>query len=315
MVHRKEIITVVAVSVCFFLFAFFIDFSVDKLVDIQTSLLKMVLSQSGTAAILNVFSVFVSSFLALIFLVLGFMVLVGYAISIKDKRKSQKYVGIVSGIAGAVIFLFMFKFTITSLFLAVSVIISSVYIIPLSRTYEQELKRWKLFRIGSNSSGKVLLIFNVLVSVGILVAISMNMSYYENSFLNGFSSTVKTISVQQSTALADTYIESYRSSAIAAIDKTYPNLPAAQRQALVDSVNQQADDLKKNLLDEINAKSDELSRNAVQNLPMFQTYMTWLPILTAFTVFVALEFLRSLILSNMAGIFSAITIKAFGKGK
>lgn len=312
--YHKEILTIVSTSVCFFLFAYLTDFTVDELVNIQTSFIKLTMSQSGTSAIVNTLSLFVPSFVAMIFLVLGFMIIVGYALNKDDKRsKLSRNIGLACGIIGAIIVLFMFNFSITSFFIAISLIISAVYIVPLSKTYEQELKRWKLFRIGSNSSGKILLIFNILVSIGILVAVSMNMTHYRERFANEFSSTLKTLSVQQATALADTYIETYRASAIAAIDKTYPSLSQAERQQLISTVNQQVAALKKALLEEVEKKADETSRSAVQNLPLFKAYITWLPILTAFTVFVILEFLRSLIFSNIAGIFSTVTIKVFGK--
>ena len=91
MSYRKEATVIIATSVCFFLFAYFMDFTVDKLVNVQTFLLKMVLSQSGTSSILSTLSFFFSSFAALIFLVLGFMFLAGYAVNRKEKGKFQKF--------------------------------------------------------------------------------------------------------------------------------------------------------------------------------------------------------------------------------
>ena len=207
----------------------------------------------------------------------------------------------------------MFHFSIASFFIALSIALSAIYIIPLSRTYDEELKKWKLFRIGSNSAGKVLLIFNVFVAIGILVAIYVNTAYYENSFSNEFSSTLKELSVRQSSALADTYLTIYRASAIAAIDKTYPNLPQAQRAVLVAQLDQQISELKKNLAEEVNKTADQTGKAAIENLPLFEAYMTWLPILTAFTVFIVLEFMRSLVFCNIAGLFSALTIKIYGR--
>jgi hypothetical protein len=313
MKYKKEAATIVATSVCFFLFAYIIIFSVDTLVNIQTIFIKSVMLSTGISGVMDTLALLLPSFLAVIFLSLGFMVLVGYSISTKNRKIDSRKIGLASGLIGAIIIIFMFHFSITSFFIALSVALSAVYIIPLSRTYDEELKKWKLFRIGSNSSGKVLLLLNVFVAVGILAAIYSNTTYYENSFSDQFSSTLKELSLQQSMVLADTYTNTYRESAIAAIDKTYPNLPSAQQQALIAQIDQQISELKNNLAEEVNKKADETSRAAIQNLPLFKAYMTWLPILTAFTVFLVLEFMRSLVFCNIAGLFSALTIKIYGR--
>ncbi|MFH0949066.1 MAG: hypothetical protein V1802_01105 [Candidatus Aenigmatarchaeota archaeon] len=47
----------------------------------------------------------------------------------------------------------------------------------------------------------------------------------------------------------------------------------------------------------------------VENFPMMKTYMQWLPAIVAFEVWVALEFLRAFIFSNIAGLFSYVLIR------
>ncbi|MBI5060691.1 MAG: hypothetical protein HZB67_00075 [Candidatus Aenigmarchaeota archaeon] len=307
MKNRKEIATILLAVVCFSLFAYFIDFSVSKIVGMETLFLKTALQAENS--VIGTFLLALNSLIALVFLVLGFMILASYAVSSKPSRKSGN-IGLISGIISAAIVLLIFHFSPASFFVAISLVICSRFIIPLARTYEQELKKWKLFRIGSNSSGKVLLIFNILVSIGVLVAVYANMPVYKQEFLDDMSSTISSLTSQQAAALADSYIESYRSSAISTISKNYPDLTPSQRQSMINEINIQAAQIKNTLLSEMQGKTSNASSIA-ESMPIFKTYLEWLPLITAFTVFVVLEFLRSLVLSNIAGIFSAALIKIY----
>ena len=47
----------------------------------------------------------------------------------------------------------------------------------------------------------------------------------------------------------------------------------------------------------------------VDTSSLFQSYIKWLPILTAFSIWIAMEFLRSLVFSNIAGLFTALLLR------
>jgi len=50
-------------------------------------------------------------------------------------------------------------------------------------------------------------------------------------------------------------------------------------------------------------------KNALQSSPIFESYFRWLPVISALGIWVVLEFLRGLIFSNFAGLFSTIMIR------
>ncbi len=54
---------------------------------------------------------------------------------------------------------------------------------------------------------------------------------------------------------------------------------------------------------------DERLTSAVQTSPMINSYIVWLPVTTAFTTWVVLEFLRNILLANIGGIFTYIMLR------
>ena len=51
----------------------------------------------------------------------------------------------------------------------------------------------------------------------------------------------------------------------------------------------------------------------VEGMPLFQSFIKWLPFLTAFSAWIFLEFMRSLVLSNICGVFTAVLIRKYQK--
>ena len=54
-------------------------------------------------------------------------------------------------------------------------------------------------------------------------------------------------------------------------------------------------------------------QNSVDSSPIFNSYIRWLPVTSAFTIWVLLEFLRGLILSNIGGLFSTAILRSARK--
>ena len=81
------------------------------------------------------------------------------------------------------------RFSFMQLFLFAGVFLASLFIVPLSYTYGQELKKWKYFRVGSNSVGKALFLFNIIIVVGIFLIVSMNLTFYQEQFKNKLVNT------------------------------------------------------------------------------------------------------------------------------
>jgi len=255
-IERRETTTIAGSLVAFAIFAILLKInglSASGAANIQSTIMKTMLLPSADtfSAVSVVLSPFLAALLALVFLVLALSFLASYGYKNEDRR-----VGAATGIIGALVSVLIFP-TIAGVFLAVAFFVSCIFIISLSNTYAKELKKWVFFRTGSNSIGKVLLIFNILIALGIFFSVLSDVSSYQQTFRDELKSSM---------ALA------------------IPNVPGAQ-----DLLDRQVD--------------------SALSSPFFSAYFRWLPVVSALGVWVLLEFLRNLVLSNIGGIFTSVLIR------
>ncbi len=263
-----EKITIAGSVVSFVLFLLFVKLSgmsIGYIVNIQNSLLKSLIidtSGQGTlSALSTVLGSFSSIFIALVFLVLSLAFVSSYGYFSTNKR-----MGVLIGLINASLSLVFFP-SMMGLFIAISAIISVVYIIPLSNTYGKELRKWTKFRVGSNSISKVFLIINILLALGIMFSVISDFAAYQENFRQD---------------LADTLT-----------DITLASIPNAQ------------------MIDKSVIRST--IESSVENSQLFNAYFRWLPLSSAFGVWIIMEFLRNLILSNIGGIFTSGIIGFYSK--
>jgi hypothetical protein len=274
----KEKVAILGAVISFILFSLVLylsKFSVGSIVGIQNHVIKTILLQSGNTntfgAIYMFLNPFAYIFLSIIFLVLGFAFLSSYGY-----YNTNKKIGLICGIIGAVFTITFLNFSIISIFLAASIIIGCVYVIPLSNTYAKELKKWVLFRTGSHSISKILCIANILVVIGIFLAILLNLSFYENSFKSDITETMTNVAMS---SIPETQVMLYDAAA-------------------------------KNTLEQELKKQIE---NTINDSPIFNAYINWLPATSAFSIWVLLEFLRGLVFSNIGGLFSSGILRILRK--
>jgi hypothetical protein len=240
-------------------------------VNIQNSLIMAFLASSP----IDFLTPLIFGILSFVFLAMFFAFLSAYGYFSDDRRT-----GLIAGIAGALITIVIFH-SITSIFLAIGLLLSSVYVVPLANTYSKELKRWIRFRVGSNAIGKALMIMNVAIALGVFLSISINAQYYQDSFQSELRTTMRDAIGAQTSSL------------------TASQLPAAQQAIL----QQQLD-----------AQIDQQIEKALST-PFFVAYFRWLPAIAALSVWIILEFLRNILLSNVGGVFTSVLIHACGKKK
>ncbi len=58
---------------------------------------------------------------------------------------------------------------------------------------------------------------------------------------------------------------------------------------------------------------DERIVSSAQSSPLINSYITWLPVTSAFTTWVVLEFLKNIILANVGGVFTYLMLKKPGR--
>lgn len=188
---------VVGASLSFILFAVITrlsEFSVYNLVNIQNTFVETIFLQtSGMNTVQSMavlLSPFVFVFIAFLFLIAGFSFLSSYGY-----YRNQRNMSLISSVIGAVAIIILFNVSIISMFIAAGLVISSVYVMPLANTYSKELKKWVLFRTGSNSIGKALLVFNIILAVGIFAAVYANIGVYSTNFKSDMNEVVSSVAL------------------------------------------------------------------------------------------------------------------------
>jgi len=158
-----------------------------------------------------------------------------------------------------------------------------LYINPLSNTYFQELVKWKYFRTGAHAVSKALMIFTVFLAAGIFI--SVYTGDYNQKFIDSMTETLSKSAINY---------EVFEKS----IDEKYPGISEEQKIAVIE---------------ELVEKTRATIRESMTTSPIFSAYIRWLPVASAITVWFILEFIRSLILSNIAGVFSSVLTRAYLK--
>jgi hypothetical protein len=176
-------------SVCFAIFAVIIKisgFSVATLASMQTKMLNVFFSGSSVmSSVASLLSPFYGVFAGLVFLTLGFSFLSSYGFF--STRSRMPYI---SPFIGSAAVLMLLGASIMGIFISVAMIVSSFYIIPLSNTYGKEFKRWVFFRTGSNSTGKVLMILNIIIFAAVLLSALSAAQAYQEEFKKGIADSL-----------------------------------------------------------------------------------------------------------------------------
>ncbi|MCX6819308.1 MAG: hypothetical protein NT129_04920 [Candidatus Aenigmarchaeota archaeon] len=271
-IKKKEIITITGSVICFFLFVLstkYTGINLDYIVNFQNYLIKFMMigasKMTMEAALLVAVSSFMRILIALVLLVAGFAVLSSYGF-----LENNRIVGLIASLISALFMLVIFGFSITSIFMSLGLIISCMLIVPLTNTYGKELKRWILFRSGSHSISTALIIFNIMISLGIFLAISINTGYYQSSMKADFSAAMEEITMSELSNAGD--------------------IPEAYKDTMKEQIKQKTSDF-------------------ISNSPMIQSLIKFLPVTVAFSVWAFLELLRMLILPNIGGIINYVLIR------
>ena len=255
--EKKAVLLASSSFIVSLLFLKFSGFSVSSIVNFYNHIIKSVIfsASTNTVSAIGLFlGPFVFVFASLVFLAL--------AISFLASFGTQK-AGNISGVAGGIAAIVLFP-SIAGAFLAVAIFFCS-FAPRFSSMYSREMKKWVMFRTGSNTAGKVLLVFNVLVAAGIFSSVLAYQADYEASFKNEMRESVKTLAL---------------------------SLPGASGMS-PEMLNERV----------------EYTTNSLTNSEFFGAYIIWLPVSAAFTAWVVLEFLRNLVLANIAGLFTRLMKK------
>ena len=266
--NTEKSVTVAAVMsfLISFLLVRFGGFSVSVVVNLQNHIVKsMIIDTAGMGTIGSISAVsghFIPLFVSMIFFTLSISILAYYGYNNSNKTVGRS-VGVISAIFAIVLFP-----SVSGVFFALAVMVCSVYSQQFANTYGKELKRWVFFRTGSNTAGKMMLLANIIVSLGVFFAVLYQQPVYETSFRQELTDSMMSIALY---------------------------MPGASSIPL-DTLNQRIE-------------------SVIASSPLFTGYIRWLPVTTAFSVFVLLELLRNIILANLSGLFTYVMLRTSNKSK
>ena len=288
---KRRIVIGTLISVLIFLsFVFFKAFSIttQSVVSYPITFFKNFLSLSmslGTSEAMTS-----SLFNPIIFIIpfipmaLGFAFLTFYGVTFGEDIKLGFFSCLIPSIIGAI----YLGPSPTIIFLAIGLMICGVISTQLAAVYSEELKKWKNYRIGSKTVGKLFLIINLMLFFALLLDVTINIENYNSLYTNETKELVISI-------IPD--IESGESLQIGS-----EMLPAEQQEEIASEFANMTEAQR----DIINSKINEIFASkkisAMINFSIF---------LLPFMVFALLELLRLIILSPISGLVT----KAFVKTK
>lgn len=216
---------------------------------------------------------------------------------------------------------FLFNFSILFLFFALGLFVSSLYVIPLGETYKKELKKWKKFRVGSNAVSKSLFVLFLFIFLGSFISFSLDNSYQQlflnttvSSITNIVGAEMSNLNIQTSDSnTTDEYIDQMVEEQMKQVREQYPYLNETQ-------YNEIEKDFRENIEKQLNAENNTQNRNidglieeSMKKSVLLNALLVWFPLIMSFTIWVVLEFFRSILFASISGVFSVIWFYVFSQ--
>lgn len=309
---KKEAPVAAAVSLIIligFYFLYISGMSLDYIVGLNAQIpQKMIVSQSSFSAsgfLFDTLGPVIVSLLA--FAIFSFSLAI---LTVKPLGKSRYFLILPILLSG-----FLFNFSILFLFFALGLFISCLYVIPLGETYFQELKKWKHFRVGSNSVGKAFLILFLFIFLGSFIALSTNESY-KNSFYKDMKGSISVLVQNEVGNAMENYQDSMMggqaiSDLMVQARNDNPNLSEEQYKQMELQIRENLEKEKQAAYNASQGKINALMESSLDNSPLVNSLLFWFPLLTSFTIWAFLELFRGVIFSPLAGVFSFILFHFF----
>ncbi|OYT43638.1 MAG: hypothetical protein B6U88_00375 [Candidatus Aenigmarchaeota archaeon ex4484_56] len=298
----KEIEIFILVTIIYFL-GFFIlylsNINLQTIVLLQSKLIEFFVLgtqvMSKSELIVNIFSPIIYSIISFLIFSAGLTLL-----SVR-KIGNIKYLLAIPIFSSGV----LFNFSIPFIFFAIGLYIANLYAIPLGETYFLELKKWKKYRVGSNTIGRVFFIIFLITSIGCFISFSINDSY-QNLFMNSTIDGIKKVTKAELTniqmnsdtdMLIDEYMENFRNE--------YPDLTEEQYAQVKEQIRKNIKNQNSNI--NITQSIDKIIKNSI----MLSSFLSWFPVIMAIVIWLFLEFIRTVIIIPLSGIFSYLWFYGF----
>lgn len=167
------------------------NFSASSVVNFQNYIIKNMILQSGNtlSALYLAFRPFLLVLVSMVFFSLAVSILSYYGCR-EDGKTVGKYTGLVAALFSVIIFP-----SIWGAFLAAAVFTVSYYAPQFSDMYSKEIKKWPAFRIGSKTAGKMLMVANIILVLGLFFAVLSSQAAYEAAFKKDLTESMKSLAL------------------------------------------------------------------------------------------------------------------------
>lgn len=261
----------------------------------------------------SIFEVIMNTFSGIFIALLGFtMFCLGLSFLAVKKPGKMKYFLVAPIICSGI----LFNFSIMFLFLAAGLFLAALYVIPLGETYQQELKKWKKFRVGSNAVSHALLVVFIFVFLGSLVSFYTNESYAQNYLEATTESLSNIVGAELSnfvpggdSKLSESMINRTVEDQMKKLREEYSNFTEEQysqievklRDNIIEKANSfETSDIGLNITDTVSKE--------IKNSALIKSLLIWFPIIMSLTIWISLEFFKSFLFAPISGIFSYILL-------
>lgn len=293
-----------------FLF-WFLDLSVQKAMTFSLRFPNIFMEISGSltfqATVVSLLADFAKFLLPFVPIAIGLGILALYG----KEHGGDKELGLICTVPAAVLGCIISGFSIPSLFFYGGLALSGLIITGYGETYSRELDRWKNFRVGTSSLGKVFLILSILLTVGIFLHTASNIQHYKNQYKNQTSKiigkltspknlNVSTISEED---IMNQLPESYR---------TYLNsLPEQERKKILSRMKEKMGSSTR----EISMNSQELIKQRFLNSERFSSLIELILFLTVIAIGGVLLFFSKIVYGPVAGLVTLLGSLARGSSR
>jgi|GEM_PF-1840448 len=217
---------------------------------------------------------------------LAFSILIFYGVYFGEDRK----LGLFSSLIPSVIGIVILGPSVTTLLFSLSLIICGILCTSLTVMYLDELKKWKKYRIGERTIGKLFLIINLFLFFALMINVVLQIDSYNSFYKEETKNLVSSLVPELGTGNMTT--------------EGFDLLPPEQQEA----IRQEYSNITESQKEFVDSKVQEMIESE-----KISSLINFFIFLMPFTVFALLELLRILVLSTLGGLISTISLSKIEK--
>ncbi|RLJ02654.1 MAG: hypothetical protein DRP11_02795 [Candidatus Aenigmatarchaeota archaeon] len=188
-------------------------------------------------------------------------------------------------------------FSLTLILFSIGVAVCGLLSTGLGETYAHELDKWRRYRVGSNSMGRMLTIINLAIIVSVMISLGTDLGYYENTY-KGEIKTMITYLMPETTAHLD--IETLNQTGVFTEEmlQQIQRLPPEQREQILQELQNEL---------EVQKSKMEIELNSILDSDKVRAMIDFSLLMVVVVIWSVLDLLKSLVFSPFAGLLTTIT--------